>query len=192
MAALRRDLVLPEDVGEQLQYALMAVKEPKTRFRTARHQSLKVDQPQLVDVVRLAFSNFDPDAKLWGWSGSTLRSRFKKLLAALGLQSGILPGVRDLDLGSLRAGGATWLMNVTENPDFVRRRGRWINNKVMDIYVQEVSAILFLPRLPAALKAKIFSLANGLNEAIAFAKNCMQMKLDSGTWFFLACRGVMP
>ena len=191
MAAYRRDLVLPEDVGENLTYALMAVKEPKTRFQTARHQCIKVDQPQLVAIVKLAFSNFEPDMKLWSWSGSTLRSRFKKLLAALDLQSGILPGVRDLDLGSLRAGGATWLMSVTENPDFVRRRGRWINNKVMDIYVQEVSAILFLPRLPLALKRKIFSLANGLTEAIAFASSCMQMKLESKTWFFLACRGAM-
>ena len=183
LSALRRDPVLPEDVGENLQYVLLAVKEPKTRFRTARHQSVKVDQPQLAQVVRLAFAALGPDERLWFLSGSALRNRFKKLLLALQLTPNILPGVRDLDLGSLRAGGATWMMNVTENPDLVRRRGRWINNKVMEVYVQEVSAVLFLPRLPAEVKLKIFQLANKLNEAVSFSTTCLKLKVDFKAWF---------
>ena len=191
LSAFRRDLVLPEDVGENLQYVLLAVSEPKTRFRAARHQSVKVDQPQLVHIIRMAFGSLSSGDRLWFLSGSALRNRFRKLLNALHLCPGVLPGVRDLDLGSLRAGGATWLMNATENPDFVRRRGRWINNKVMEVYVQEVSAILFLPRLPAEIKGHIFYLANGLNVAVSFASTCMQLKVENAAWFFLACRGVM-
>ena len=143
--ATRSDLVLPADVGTPGSgYLLMTVREPKTRFRAARHQSLRVDQPQLLRVTTLAFSALEPSERLWPFSGSTLRNRFRKLMLALRLCPGIVPRVRDFDLGSLRAGGATWLMDTTENPDYVRRRGRWITTKVMEIYVQEVTALTFL------------------------------------------------
>ena len=121
--ATRSDLVLPADVGTPgSSYLLMTVREPKTRFRAARHQSLRVDQPQLLRIITLAFSALEPFEKLWPFSGSTLRNRFRKLMLALRLCPGIVPRVRDFDLGSLRAGGATWLMDTTENPDYVRRR----------------------------------------------------------------------
>ncbi|CAE7359373.1 unnamed protein product, partial [Symbiodinium necroappetens] len=75
-----------------------------------------------------------------------MRARVDKLLAALMLTRNLAPGVKDFDLGSLRAGGATWMMQVTESPDVVRRRGRRVSNRVMKIYVQEVSALMYLPR----------------------------------------------
>ena len=40
------------------------------------------------------------------------------------------------------------MMLVTEDSEMVRRRGRWLSNKIMEIYVQEVSAIQFLHQLP--------------------------------------------
>ena len=72
--ATRSDLVLPADVGTPGSgYLLMTVREPKTRFRAARHQSLRVDQPQLLRVTTLAFSALEPSERLWPFSGSTLR-----------------------------------------------------------------------------------------------------------------------
>ena len=46
-------------------------------------------------------------------------------------------------------------MLVSENPDLTRRRGRWLTNKIMEIYVQEVSAIQFIPHLPKDAKKQI-------------------------------------
>ena len=43
--------------------------------------------------------------KLWEQSGQTLRLRFKDLLV-------------ELDVGSLRSGGATWHLQVTEMANF--------------------------------------------------------------------------
>ena len=57
--------------------------EPKTRYRAARHQCLKIDQPQLVQVIELAFRSLRPEDKLWTMSGSTLSARFDKILGAL-------------------------------------------------------------------------------------------------------------
>ena len=67
---------------------------------------------------------------------------------------------RRLDLGSLRAGGATWLLSVTEDSEdaeLVRRRGRWLSHRTMEIYIQEFSSIQFIHRLPEATQAKLYS-----------------------------------
>ena len=79
-----------------------------------------------------------------------MRQRFQKLLPANGLDRLPKSISGGLDLGSLRAGGASWLMTVGDNPDLTRRRRRWITNKVMEIYVQEISAVQFIPNLPLA------------------------------------------
>ncbi|CAE7563812.1 unnamed protein product [Symbiodinium necroappetens] len=99
-AARRCDLVLPCDVGELDGYILLSVREPKTRNTAARHQALRLDQPQLVRLV----------------------SRFAKLLTALHLDKLDTTNLKALDLGSLRAGGATWLLQTSEDGELVRRR----------------------------------------------------------------------
>lgn len=42
---------------------------------------------------------------------------------------------------------STWIIQSTEDGDLLQRRGRWANRKMMEIYVQEVSATLFLKRV---------------------------------------------
>ena len=105
--ALRRNLLLPSDFGWTIGYVLLQITEPKTRFKAARHQVARVDQPQLVKVIELAFKNFSTSDPLWPFSGQTLRGRFGRLLDALGLSGPLGDSGRGLDLGSLRAGGAT-------------------------------------------------------------------------------------
>eukprot|EP00439_Symbiodinium_sp_Y106_P052481 s2793_g7.t1 len=78
-------------------------------------------------------------------------------------------------------------MNVTESPDFVRRRGRWITNKVMEIYVQEVSAMMYLPRLEQGQRENIFAWANSFQAAFQFAKR----KLPEFKFWFAAIRAVL-
>ena len=59
LSAVRRDLLLPRDVARTADFALLSIKEPKTRFSAARHQSVKVDQPDLVKIIEgLASSIF--------------------------------------------------------------------------------------------------------------------------------------
>ena len=86
-----------------------------------------------------------------------MHARFSSLLKANRLDC--LPGQlsKGLDLGSLRAGDASWLMIYSENLDLIRRRGRWLTNKIMEIYVQETSAVQFLSTLPAESKRLVLS-----------------------------------
>ena len=41
-AARRSDLLLPSDVKDTCDYALLSVGEPKTRYKAARHQAAKI------------------------------------------------------------------------------------------------------------------------------------------------------
>ena len=56
-AARRSDLLLPGDVKDTCDYALLSVDEPKTRYKVARHQAAKIDRPDLLRVVSSAFGS---------------------------------------------------------------------------------------------------------------------------------------
>eukprot|EP00435_Cladocopium_sp_Y103_P038149 s1304_g10.t1 len=122
--ALRRDLLLPCDTGYTNNFALLALREPKTRFTAARHQCAKLDIPDLLRVVHIAFARLQPHQKLWSKSSQTLRLRFKQLMCELGVGPSVRINGKSLDLGSLRPGGATWVLQTTEDSEFLRRRGR--------------------------------------------------------------------
>ena len=147
LKAQRKHLILPIDIGRTERFILLQIEEPKTRFKAARHQVARVDHPQLVALIEAVFQGYPRDRFLWGASPQTLRLRFQKLLGALQIDK--LPDglSRGLDLGSLRAGGASWLLLTSEDSELVRRRGRWISHKIMEVYVQEAAEIQFLPRL---------------------------------------------
>eukprot|EP00435_Cladocopium_sp_Y103_P071503 s47_g37.t1 len=157
LTASRLQLILPRDVEHTADYILLQINEPKTRFRAARHQVAKLDQPQLVKLVDAAFGHLLPQQQLWCYSGQTMRTRFQKLLEANKLDALPKHLARGIDLGSLRAGGASWLLMVSEDSELVRRRGRWINNKVMETYIQEASSLQFLPSLPVPTKRLIIA-----------------------------------
>ena len=155
LAAERRHLILPADVGWTDRFILLQIQEPKTRFKAARHQVARVDQPQLVAFIGLVFGRLHQDQKLWPMSPQTLRLRFQKLLGALKLDKIPKNISKGFDLGSLRAGGASWLLLTSEDSELVRRRGRWINHKVMEIYIQEAASIQFLPNLDSNIRSLV-------------------------------------
>ena len=182
LQATRQSLILPEDVGWTVQFALLQISEPKTRFRSARHQVARLDQPQLLKVVQYAFSRLGPMQKLWPASPQTMRSRFQRLLESLSLDK--LPGDigRKIDLGSLRAGGASWLLLVSEDSELTRRRGRWITTKVMEIYIQEAWAIQFLSRLPSSVREQLLSGAVLFQWALDLVGSWWQAAIPESAW----------
>lgn len=143
--ATRADLVLPTDMEGALHAVMLRVGEPKTRFRAARHQVARMDWEDLVSFTIAVFDELKQQERLWPASPQLLRTRFKQLLEAMGLPTTHGPHGRPLDLGSLRAGGATHLLLATEESELVRRRGRWLSSRTMEIYIQESSATTFLP-----------------------------------------------
>ena len=187
-SAVRRDLLLPSDTLRSNDFCLLGLSEPKTRFVAARHQTAKLDIGDLVRVCELAFRDKAPFQKLWPFSAHTFRLRFKDLLSALHLQTGIRQGVKSLDVGSLRPGGATWQLQTTEDPDFVRRRGRWVNSKVMEIYIQEIGSIQYLLRLSQHQRQRIFDLARLFPALLKEVELLKIAKIPSMAWYPLLSR----
>eukprot|EP00434_Breviolum_minutum_P041524 symbB.v1.2.036938.t1/scaffold5335.1/size28330/1 len=157
LAAKREDLVLPSDIGNSVDFVLLRIKEPKTRYRAARHQAGKLEQADLIEVVRIGFADLKPFEMLWNFSGSTLRLRLQKLLEKLDLPSKNHERPKALSLASFRPGGATHLMSVCESAELVRRRGRWASFRVMEIYLQEVAANTYLNVVVPSARAKVFA-----------------------------------
>ena len=184
LQAVRKDLLLPCDTNYTNNFALLSLKEPKTRFTAARHQSAKLDIPDLLQVAHLAFSRLQPHQRLWSKSGQTLRTRFKQVMAELGLDKVRLNN-KPLDPGSLRPGGATWIPQQTEDSEFTRRRGRWINLRVMEIYIQEVSYFQYLAAIPANSLQKVYQLCDYFPAALHTAHNFWMANIPWNVWFLL-------
>ena len=183
LQACRRDLILPQDVGFSSTSVFLRVEEPKTRYKAARHQMSRLDYEDLVKLVSLAFGDLPNEGQLWPQSGQLLRTRFRQLLQALGLPTSQSHGEKPLDLGSLRAGGATFLLMVTEDAELVRRRGRWLAHRTMEVYLQEVSATVFFPRLPEAVKARVMTMAQAFPALLSHMQMMLQHKVPTSAWY---------
>ena len=182
--ATRSSLILPQDVGFSQPFVLVKIEEPKTRHRGPRHQAAKVEASDLVAVVIIAFSRLLPGEKLWPFSPQTVRKRFDVILKKVGA-SPPPRSVRALDLGSFRAGGATYLLQITEDSELVRRRGRWASAKVMEVYLQEIAASTFLPALPPEQKRVVFLFAAGFQDVLKQATIWFRDGVQSNVWFRL-------
>ena len=186
LQATRRDLYLPRDRAPGEDFVLLRIQDPKTRGRSARHQSARVDQIDIVNLLDSVYGSCDSSFKLWPFSGATLRNRFNCLLKALDLPTTKKPQLgRPFELSSLRPGGATWMLNVTENSELVRRRGRWLSHRVMEVYLQEVQVATYLYRLQPHQRQKILNLALAFEPALAVASDFLDNAIPPRTWFYL-------
>ncbi|CAE7677374.1 unnamed protein product [Symbiodinium necroappetens] len=189
LQATRGDLTLPADVKHTVDYAYLTIRDPKTRYHAARHQAVHVDQPDILEIIDIAYGKLGKAERLWNFSGQTLRVRFRQLCAALSLPcepGGRLP---PLELSSLRAGGATWLMMQGEDSELVRRRGRWLSHRIMEIYVQEVSSLQLFGYLPEASKEKVFAALWAFKDVVAKARFFSTVGILPTVWYKLIAAG---
>ena len=185
LLAQRRDLILPCDSMPGIHFILLKIKLPKTRGRSAKHQAAKIDACDIVELLSAIYADLPPDAPLWPFSASTLRKRFNSLLEALNLDTKRTIDGRPFGLGSLRAGGATHLLLETENPDLVRRRGRWLAHRTMEIYLQEVLVTTFTSKLQAPTRDKIYVLASVFPKVAVKAILFLRSAIPTQVWYQL-------
>ena len=181
----RADLVLPGDSAPGVSFALLKIQEPKTRGRHARHQAARVDQSDIVSLLNAVYGPMAPHEALWPFSAATLRKRFNALLNAVGLPCEKRDGKLPFSLGSLRPGGATFLLQACENSELVRRRGRWLSTRVMEIYLQEVLVVTFVRKLEPAVRAKLEALALGFESILQIAIRFLDTGVPTQTWHWL-------
>ena len=185
LEAVRSDLLLPRDSAPGIEHILLRIREPKTRGRGARHQSTRIEPQDAVALISQVFQDFAPSDKLWSFSAATLRRRFVCLLTALGLPVRPCNGARPFDLGSLRPGGATHLLTLTEDTSLVQRRGRWASLHVMNIYLQEVAVATCIPRLLPETRQKIDHLSQNFGEVLEQSLYFLKFKIPTNAWYLL-------
>ena len=147
-----------------------------------------MDQEDLVRLIAGAFKDEAADALLWPLSASTLRKRFGAVLKELGLPTRREGEQRPYELASLRAGGATWLLGMTESPDLVRRRGRWQAMRTCEIYLQEIAVATSLPLLPTQVNEKIQVMAASFDIVLDRACFFMSCGVPCNAWYILFCK----
>ena len=189
LQARRGDVLMPEDVDDTVSYVLIRIKEPKTRFRAARHQASKVEQPDLIAIIRIGFAGLRAGDPLWHLSGATLRARFLKLLVALDLPSKAYQVPKPLSLASFRPGGATWLIAECEDVELVKRRGRWASHRVMECYLQEVMASTYLLEVPEEAKQKILHAVRIFPSLMVQVMKFKMANIPEATWWYLLSKG---
>eukprot|EP00438_Fugacium_kawagutii_P027393 Skav208440 [mRNA] locus=scaffold1952:165682:170177:- [translate_table: standard] len=179
--ALRSDLVLPQDAAPGFVGAILRIKQPKTRGRAAKHQSTKIDPKDIVDLLILVFGSLNPEERLWPWSPSTLRRRFNQLQCALGLTAG-QGGAFPYGPSSLRPGGATYWLQLTEDAEYVRRKGRWISTKVLEVYLQETAFATYQATIPEVAKSRIRDLCGNFPSVLAKVAYFVSLNLHPQIW----------
>ena len=185
LQATRADLILPEDQAPGFSFALLRIKEPKTRGRHARHQAARIDQSDVVALLSAVYGPMAPSEALWPYSAATLRKRFSALLGALSLPTEKKGEIQPFTLGSLRPGGATFLLHASESSELVRRRGRWLSSRVMEIYLQEVLACTYVKKLDPKVRERIDSLSLGFAGILNHVLYFLKFGVPSKTWRWL-------
>ena len=181
LVARRSDLILPEDSAPGVESVILKIRMPKTRGRAARHQSTRIDPVDVVCLLCIAFSNIPQGDLLWPLSPATFRRRFALLQSALGLVQG--PHNDQIySLSSLRPGGATYWLQRAEDAEFVRRKGRWLSSRVLEIYLQEASVATFNARLSSVTKSRIEALCQQFPRILEKAKFFKQTNIPETIW----------
>ena len=71
----------------------------------------------------------------------------------------------------------------TESPELVMRRGRWMAHRTMDVYLQELNATVFFPRLPSSVKERVLELAHSFPALLASLEVLMHSKVAPELWY---------
>ena len=77
------------------------------------------------------------------------------------------------------------MMQVLDNGQLLQRRGRWANRKMMDIYVQEITALMCLQRVPPSNKDLVTTVASSFTEVVDKAELPLRAKIPARSWHIL-------
>ena len=182
LAATRRELVLPQDMAPGHPYALLRIRQPQTRGVGAKNQAARIDPEDVVQLLSAVFGSFERNELLWNNSAGLMRKRFAAVQRALGLATVKTADCSPLELSSLRPGGATYLLHKFEDAELVRRRGRWISAKVMEVYLQEVTVATYEATLSTEVRERIRRLAGAYSQVHQKAIFFLRSHIPPSAW----------
>ena len=129
--------------------ALLALRRPKTMLTYARSQFTVVEDISTVDWLEWLCSSLPAGCKLFP-ANTTGFAKWRGLL--LGRAS--LKGYR-VTPGSLRAGGATYMIMTGMDMGRLQFRGRWLSERSLASYVQEAVCFWIWAQLPSEEQRRV-------------------------------------
>ena len=72
---------------------------------------------------------------------------------------------------------------ATDCPELVMRSGRWLAHRTMDVYLQELNATVYFPRLPSTVKERALELAHSLPALLSSLGSLLQSKVAPELWY---------
>jgi len=172
-----RDLLLPQHLGYRTQNVFVKVNNPKTRLVGARRQYVKIDDLSVAAFISAVASSLGKDDLLFSGSPGSFRYRWDAIMQKLKISA------EDLTPAGARTGGATLYFEETdENLQKTCWRGRWLNIKMLEIYVQEMLPNFLLAQLDPLVLANIQKLADFLPEISLFALELVKDGVPAVAW----------
>ena len=80
-------------------------------------------------------------------------------------------------------------MMTCEDAELVRRRGRWLSQRIMEIYIQEVASLQFLPALGEPGRHKVFAAVSCFHEVLRTDTFLRDPGVTCRLWFHLIAMG---
>ena len=114
--------------------AVLTVTDPKNRAFMGRLQVRLIRDLATIEWLAWYVSSMAPADVLWPYSQQTFTKCFKEAMSFFSL------GHLSLTPASLRAGGATWLLEQGVSLAAIRFAGGWASDKAMCCYLQEAEA----------------------------------------------------
>ncbi|CAE7563489.1 unnamed protein product [Symbiodinium natans] len=160
----RQDLALPGDHFEE-DVLYIRVPHPKTRFRAATSQHVRVEFPGVATWITLVVGTTPMWRRIWNGSWASFKLRFGAL------QTEVLGAVTFLP-SSLRPGGATFLFRYwDEDLTRLQWRGRWKSFRMLETYVQELGATEVLVRFSPGVRCRVGSLGGCFMNILAACRD---------------------
>ena len=125
----------PWDVSQR-DLGILRIKNPKTRWRSARQQFLLLDDPTVVSYLKHRKSYSPKGTKIWPFSPAVWNTRFQILLTTLGFLE------VHYTAACCRAGGTTFDYLCHFSVPRLRLKGKWASDKSLDHYVQEATVLM--------------------------------------------------
>ena len=146
-----KDVSLPHSLSLAAPHAVIRLCRPKNSRHLGIQQFVSITNPDAINWLSwMVLSKKEPDRPLWQSTDREFRRMFSTVTEALKIKS------LKFSPASLRAGGATWLIDEGVEVSKIRFLGRWTNMNSLEHYVQVARAqqltLSILPKVAANLK----------------------------------------
>lgn len=144
------DVSLPSSFSLAGPFAVVRIRNPKNPRQMGQEQFTEIRHPDTVNWLTWAVSTKkNKSERLWTGEASGFRTMFRSICQRLNISR------LRLSPASLRAGGATWMLDEKVDVARIRFLGRWANIRSLEHYLQVARAQQISISLPAEVSGKL-------------------------------------